>query len=96
MTEQNNEVNPFEEKVYDQRPQDVNGRPVKHMVVFRAASGRFKRMLKRNQTIHTEYICDKCGGRVRFKKDIPVGNGKYEHNKWVCLGCGTMYHKEEK
>ena len=73
---------------------DNSGKKVRPMVVFRKTSGRFKRMLQRAQTVHKDGACPNCGGRLRFRKDIPTGKGKYEHNKWVCQNCNSIYAKE--
>ena len=82
------------EEVIQNEFRDDSGKRVKPMIVFRATSGRFKRMLQRAQTVHKEGVCPNCGGRLRWRKDIYKGKGEYEHNKWVCSKCNNIYAKE--
>ena len=91
---ENLENNPFTETVYDERPVDDKGRPVNFKIRFATPTGRFARMVKRALTVHHTGVCPNCGGRLRFRKDIPTGKGKYEHNKWVCQKCNSIYAKE--
>lgn len=55
---------------------------------FPALSGRSKRRLMRQNTVHLDGFCPECGSRCRWKKTVLKGyeGGKpvYLHDKWVC------------
>lgn len=59
-------------------------------------SGRAKRYILRNNTVHLRGQCPKCGEfGARFKHDIPLLKGGWDHNKWVCKKCGARSTREE-
>ena len=62
---------------------------------FPAVSGRFARKLRRAQTVHLDGVCPVCGGRARWQKDIPLVNGKYDHEKWVCKKCHSKFDRKD-
>ena len=70
--------------------------------VFAALSGRSKRRLMRQNTVHLDGYCPSCGGRCRWKKAIANGygsNGKvnYIYNKWQCQnpGCKKTWDRKD-
>ena len=56
--------------------------------MFPALSGRSKRRLLRNNTVHLDGFCPECGSRCRWKKTVlkgyESGVAVYLHDKWVC------------
>ena len=69
--------------------------------VFPSLSGRSKRRLMRQNTVHLDGFCPSCGSRCRWKKTILNGyvNGKpiYIHSKWVCQNkeCGKKWDRKD-
>ncbi len=65
-------------------------------VEFPAMSGRSKRKLKRQNTVHWAGICPSCGSTCRFHKDYGSKLMKnLVHNVWVCSNkeCRKIYNK---
>lgn len=63
--------------------------------MFPALSGRSARKLRRANTVHLDGLCPNCGERARWQKDIPLVNGKWDHNKWVCKYCNSKFDRKD-
>lgn len=67
-------------------------------VEFPAMSGRSKRKLKRQNTVHWAGVCPSCGSLCKYHKSYGSKERKnLKHNVWVCTNdnCRLVYSKED-
>ena len=81
-----------EEFTSEERVKDI-----KPLIRYANLSGRSKRKLERQNTVHLKGVCPKCGAYgMRFKKDIYYkGMKNPEHNKWLCAKCGFRASRDQ-
>ncbi len=76
---------------------DENGNKVipSERHVYPALSGRSKRRLARQNTIHLRAICPNCGKtNMRFYKRI-YSKPDIINNRWFCKGCSKSFKRED-
>lgn len=77
---------------------DENGKRVvsSERYIYPALSGRSKRKLDRQTTIHLRGICPSCGKtNMRFYKRIYTKGNDVKHNKWFCKSCGKSFNRDQ-
>lgn len=88
----------YEETVHDAISAKDVSKAIHPMVrtMYPNLSGRSKRKLFRQNTVHLRGICPICGKpSMKYAKDIFISAKKTDHNKWVCGKCGTRATREE-
>lgn len=55
----------------------------------------FFRKLMRNNTVHLRAVCPRCGGTMKYQKEISFKGGKKVYDEWLCKNCHLHLPKDK-